>query len=253
MSNETQVRLEQTGHRATITFFTEAGINVLSLSTINALGKLLDQLAERDDVWSVVVRAEGKAFLAGANIKEMAPFDPAMAADLSRRGNAVMNKLANLDAITVAAIHGAALGGGCEVTLACDFRVAVADAKIGVPEVTLGLIPGWGGTKRLPKLIGLPAAKRLLFSGEALKAADAKAIGLVDRVVETADGLDGAVSEWISQFTRGGPRAIAKVKQSLRTGDEPAAFAECFDGPESREGMGAFVEKRAAKWTEESR
>lgn len=253
MSRETQVRLEHAGHRATITFFTEGGINVLSLSTIDALGELLDQIDDRDDVWSVVVRAEGKAFLAGANIKEMAPFDPAQAADLSRRGNAVMDKLANLDAITVAAIHGAALGGGCEVTLACDFRVAVADAKIGLPEVTLGLIPGWGGTKRMPKLVGLAAAKRLLFSGEALRAADAVALGLIDRVVETADGLEGAVGEWISQFTRGGPRAIAQVKQALRTGDESAAFAECFDGLESREGMGAFVEKRAARWTEESR
>lgn len=253
MPHETQVRLDQIGHRATITFHTDGGLNVLSSATIDALGGVLSQLVDRRDVWSVVVRAEGKAFLAGANIKEMAAYDPASATELSRRGHAVMNRLAHMDALTVAAIHGAALGGGCEVALACDFRIAVADARIGTPEVTLGLIPGWGGTQRLPALIGLPAARRLLYSGEAIRAADAARLGLIDRVVESADGLDGAVNEWMSVFARGGPRAIARVKQAMRTGDESAAFAECFDGRESREGMGAFVEKRAAPWTEEAR
>lgn len=253
MSRDTQVRVDVKGKRATITFFTEAGLNVLSLATIDALGAAIDTIATNPNVWSVVLCGEGKVFLAGANIKEMAPFDSAAGKDLSQRGNAVMNKLAALNAITVARVHGVALGGGCEVALACDFRIASADAKLGVPEVTLGLIPGWGGTQRLPALVGLSKARRLLFSGEALKAADAVDIGLVDCVAETADALDGAVNEWLASFNRGGPMAIAQVKAALRTHDEPTAFAGCFGRDESREGMGAFMEKRAANWTEDTR
>lgn len=253
MSKQTQVRLETTGHRSTVTFFTEAGLNVMSSAVLDSLSAAVNRLAGNADVWSVVFRAEGKAFLAGADIKQMSGFDASSALEFSKKGNAVMDRIAGLDAITVAAIQGPALGGGCELALACDFRIAVKDARIGVPETTLGLIPGWGGTKRLPQIVGPALARRLIFSGVALEAEVAAKVGLVNIVVDGAAQLDAAVDAWLKEFAGGGPRAIGLAKRATRTGEESAAFADCFTAAESREGMTAFIEKRSPGWTEERR
>jgi len=250
MASTTQVRLETAGRRATVTFFTQGGLNVMSTAFLNALGAVVDQIAANHDIWTAVFRGEGRAFLAGADIKEMSGFDISAASEFSHKGLTVLDKLAALSPITVASINGAALGGGCEVALACDFRLAVRDARIGLPETTLGLIPGWGGIRRLPALVGLATARRLLFSGAALDGAAAAGIGLVDRVVDSPDQLGDAVDEWLAQFDRGAPQAAALAKRALRTGEETAAFADCFARDDGKEGMAAFLAKRPARWTE---
>lgn len=249
MSNQTQIDLKTDGVRATITFHTENGINVMSLAVLNRLGEVVEELGGKKYVRFCVLKAEGKVFIAGANIKEMAGFTPDDAKSMCIRGNAVMDALALLPCVTVAAINGAALGGGCEIALACDFRIAVPSAKIGLPETNLGLIPGWGGIGRMARVVGTSAARRLVFGGVPVSAEEANDRGLVDEVVPPEE-LGAAVEKLFKSLARGGPRAIGLAKRVLLGGDEPEAFRECFTGDESREGMGAFVEKRAAAWME---
>ncbi|MCH8053697.1 MAG: enoyl-CoA hydratase/isomerase family protein, partial [Planctomycetes bacterium] len=146
-------------------------------------------------------------------------------------------------------IQGAALGGGCELAMACDFRFAVKSINIGQPEVLLGLIPGWGGTIRLPKLVGPALAKQLMFSGESIKADRACEIGLLDEIVNSTEDLEPLVSAFFDKLVKAGPAAIARVKQALASGDEIGEFANCFGQEESKAGMSAFLEKRPAAWT----
>ena len=250
MSSGTQIALRVDGNRAAVTFHTEGGINVMSLSVLERLGEVVEALGRRDEVRLCVLKAAGKVFIAGANIKEMAGFTPEDGKHLSTRGNEVMNTLEALPLVTVAAINGAALGGGCEIALACDFRIAVSSAKLGLPETNLGLIPGWGGIGRMARLLGPTAVKRLVFGGVPVSAEEAVGCGLVDQVVASPEALDQAVETLFKGLVRGGPRAIGLAKRVLLGGDEPEAFRECFTGTESREGMGAFVEKRPAAWME---
>ena len=249
MSKQTQIDLAIDGERAAITFHTENGVNVMSFEVLERLGQVVEQLAAAENVRFCTLRSDGKVFIAGANIKEMVGFSPDDAEHLCVRGNAVMDALALLPCVTVAAINGAALGGGCEIALACDFRIAVASAKIGLPETNLGLIPGWGGIGRMALVAGTAVARRMVFGGAPLSGEEAAACGVVDQVV-AADGLDAAVNGLFNSLRRGGPRAIALAKRVLLGGDEPRAFRECFEGAESGEGMGAFVEKRVAAWME---
>ncbi len=250
MSSNTDVRLTIDGSMATILFSTSDGLNVMSAEVLEKLAKAVEGAAAAGGVRLTVLRAEGKVFVAGADIKQMHEFDPARALAFSRRGNEVMDALAALPSITVAAMQGAALGGGCEIVLACDFRIAAESVKIGLPETSLGLIPGWGGTQRSLRLLGPQHARRLVWGAAPLSAAEAATIGLVDQVVADPGELDGAIEALRQRLSRGGPRAIALAKRAFRTGDEPAAFADCLAGAESREGMTAFLEKRKAAWME---
>ena len=247
--SKTDVKLTIDGPTATILFTTEEGLNVLSSEVLEKLATAVEG-ARAADVRMTVLRAEGKVFVAGADIKHMAGFDPDTAKKFSERGNAVMDALEALPSVTVAAIHGAALGGGCEIVMACDFRIAAEAVKIGLPETSLGLIPGWGGTKRALKLLGPIWARRLVWGATPLTAQDAVKIGLVDEVVADGPALDEAIERLRQQLARGGPAAIAAAKKAFLTGDEPAAFRDCFVGDESREGMSAFIEKRKARWIE---
>ena len=251
MTKQTEVALEVRGPRATVTFRSESGVNVLSPAVIEWLGRTAAEIDKRDDIRAVVFRAEGKAFLAGADIKAMLQFDREAAHDMSVAGHSAFDLIENLAPITVAAIQATAAGGGCELALACDFRLAVKTAKIGQPETLLGLIPGWGGTQRLARIVGLSAAKRLIYSGELISGEEAAKIGLVDQVVDSAEQLDAAVDAWLARFVKSGPRAVALAKRAIHQGDETDNFADCFGADESRQGMAAFVEKRPAGWTEE--
>lgn len=251
VASMTEARLKIGGAVATITFVSESGVNVMSQAALEKLAAVIEQVRQAERVRWTVLRAEGKVFIAGADIKEMADFDAATARKFSLRGNAVMDALASLPSITVAALHGAALGGGCEIALACDFRIATEKVKIGLPETSLGLIPGWGGTQRSLRLLGPTWARRLVWSATPLAARQALEIGLIDQLVASTEELASAVTVWCRSFVRGGPRAIAAAKRALLSGDEPTAFGDCFGQDESREGTTAFVEKRAANWMEE--
>ncbi len=251
MSNHTQAVLERKGQRANITFRTEAGLNVASMGFMHELNGVLDELAHDDNIRFAVFRAEGKAFMAGANIKAMANYNPTEARTMADLGHAVFDKLEALPQATVAALQGAALGGGCEFAMACDFRIAVKTINIGQPEVLLGLIPGWGGTKRLTQLVGLARAKRMMFTGDSLKGEQAMQVGLVDEIVNSEEDLEPLIDAFLRKMVKAGPQAIAEIKQTLQTGDEIGGFVHCFQRSESKEGMAAFLEKRPAPWSEE--
>ncbi|MGE0479087.1 MAG: enoyl-CoA hydratase/isomerase family protein [Phycisphaerae bacterium] len=249
-SNRPRTRVERSraGNVATLLFSTEGGINVFSSSVLGELGEHLNQIAEDAHIRFVVLRGEGRIFLAGANIEEMAQFDQSRGEALSNHGHHVFDLLEALPQVTIAAINGHALGGGCELAIACDFRIAVASAQIGQPESRLGLIPGWGGTQRLPRLVGLSRARRMMFSGESISADEARAIGLVDEVVPTVEDLDAAMRRWFVALTPGSPAAVKRIKRALRSGDETDQFSLCFSCSDAKEGIAAFLEKRAPLW-----
>ncbi len=247
---QTRVELIRDGNVATIQFSSEKGVNVISSAVIAAIGRLVEPIATDRSIRFVLFRAVGKTFLAGADIKEMSHYTPDEAEVLSKHGHHVLDAIEALPQATFAVINGAALGGGCELSMACDFRIASANARLGQPECLLGIIPGWGGTERLPRVVGPSVARRLLFSGEAISAEEALRIGLLDEVVPTPEALDEAVRRWIARLTPGGPAAIRRIKQSLLGTDETNRFAACFNDTEAREGMAAFIEKRKAPWIE---
>ncbi len=250
MSN-TQVRVDIKGSHATITLRTEEGLNVLSPDVLQSFGAALAKVKTASKVRTTAIQAEGKVFIAGADIKAMQNYNADDAREYASVGQGIFNDLASLPSITVAAINGAALGGGLELALACDFRIAVKSAKLGLPEVTLGLIPGWNGIPRLTKLVGQSHAKRLYLSGVPVSAEDGLAFGLVDEIVNSADDLGHRVAAFCKMFHRAAPSAVALAKRASRDMDDLTAFADCFHTTDCREGIGAFLQKRPAAWMEE--
>jgi len=248
--SSTQVDLKAEGSHATITFRTDGGMNILSADVLHSFGAIVAKVKKDSQIRTAAVQAEGKVFIAGADIKEMANFTPDQARSYGELGQGILNDLAALPCITVAAIQGAALGGGMELALACDFRLAVKSAKLGFPEATLGLIPGWGGIVRLTKLVGPSHAKRLFLSTNPISGEDAVVRGLVDEVVNSPEDLSHRVVAFCKSFRRASPNSVALAKRASRDLDELSAFAECFAARDAREGMTAFVEKRPASWME---
>jgi enoyl-CoA hydratase len=248
--SETQIDLKIDGPVARATFSTEGGLNVLSSALLDRVAEVVAKVKAAEGVRALIVGATGKVFVAGANIKELAQLDQTGAAAIAQKGHRTFNTLAELPCVTIARLHGAALGGGMEIALACDFRVALASAKVGLPETSLGLIPGWAGIGRMLVLAGPAVTKRLVFSAGVIAASAAKQFGLIDEVADDEAGLDAKIEEMLGQFRRGAPNGIAMTKQALRSGDEVKAFADCFGHPDAKEGMTAFIEKRSAAWME---
>ena len=244
----TKVALTQDGQVATIKFTPETGVNIFSSRVIGELGRIIQRVAEDARVRYVVFRGHDKVFLAGADISEMSTFNEDHGRSFATNGHNVFNAVAALPQVTFAAINGHAMGGGCELSLACDFRLIVSKAKIGQPETRLGLIPGWGGTQRLPKIVGIAHARRLIFSGEAISADEALKIGLVDEVVPSPQELDTALQRWFKLLQPGSPHAITRAKRAFFQRDEIEEFGKCFSCADAKEGMSAFIEKRAAPW-----
>jgi len=250
MSN-TQVRVDINASHATITFHTDEGLNVVSRDVLHTFDAALAMVRQNGAVRSLVIRADGKVFVAGADIKQMAGFNADQARDYALQGQGVLDDLASMPSLTVAAINGAAMGGGLELALACDFRIAVKSAKLALPEASLGLIPGWGGIPRLTKLIGVARAKRLYLSATPVSAEEAMSFGLVDEVVNSVEDLGARVAAFCKSFRRAAPSSVALAKRASRDMDDVNAFADCFHKPHAREGMRAFLEKRPASWMEE--
>lgn len=208
------------------------------------------------DVKVMIITGEGKAFVAGADISEMVKMDQGQALDFSNTGQEVFLLLQDLEIPVIAAVNGFALGGGCELAMACDIRLASNKAKFGQPEVSLGLIPGYAGTQRMPRLIGLGNALYYLMTGDYMNAEEALRIGLIQKVVEPDNLLDEAHSLAKKIISRG-PAAVAKVKKVAREGLvlgmqagselEKNEFSSLF-GNEGTEGMKAFLEKRKPDW-----
>lgn len=254
----TEVLYEQSGPIGRITFSSPNGINILSTKILNRLETRLNEIAQKPEVRVLILTGAGKTFLAGADIAEMSSSPHDEGQSFSQYGQAALNKLASYyHAVTIAAINGAALGGGCELALACDLRVIAKEAKIGLPEVRLGLIPGWGGTQRALHLLGPARARRMVFSGEPLTGELAAEIGLANECVPTADVMKTAET-LANQLLASGATAVRFAKRAICTAEaawlenglfaEAEAFSEVFRGEEAREGLKAFLEKRKPNW-----
>ncbi|GIG58203.1 enoyl-CoA hydratase [Longispora fulva] len=233
-------------------------MNALNMQVQEELRAAAHEATARDDVRAVIVYGGEKVFAAGADIKEMADMGYVAMSARARDLSSAFDAVARIPKPVVAAITGYALGGGCELALACDWRVAADDAKLGQPEILLGIIPGAGGTQRLARLVGPARAKDLIFSGRMVDAEEAYRIGLVDRVVPAADVFTAA-NELVEKFAEGPAQALKAAKQAIDGGLdvdlatglawESQLFAGLFATDDKTEGMAAFVEKRAAKFT----
>jgi len=244
----TRTEVTREGHVATIWFVSDQGPPLLTSYVLGELGRFCEQLSQDASVRFVVFRAKGPVFTAGADVHEVARMTQDQAMPYSTHGQNVFNTIENLPQITFAAINGHALGGGCELALACSFRLMVANAKIGLPEVKFGVTPAWDATKRLPQIVPLNWALRMLYSGEALEAEQALQIGLIDEVVPSPEHLDDALKRWFGRFQLCAPQAIVRIKRAILQDNESHQFGLCFTSDDPREGMAAFFEKRKPSW-----
>ena len=243
------VRVDQTEGVATITIDRPEALNALNSDVLDAVHQAVVGLT--GDVGAIVVTGAGKAFVAGADIAEMVDLSPEEAAAFSRRGQAAFQALQDFPGPTIAAVNGFALGGGLELALACDILIAGERAKLGLPETTLGVIPGFGGTQRLPRRVGPGIAKKLMFTGQMVDADEALRIGLADAVAEDALEAAQAIAR---AALKNGPLAVARCKQLIDQGAdmpqsqaisaEADAFGDLFATKDRREGMQAFLAKR---------
>jgi enoyl-CoA hydratase len=228
-------------------------LNALNSETFYELDRAFAAAEDADEVKAVILTGAGKAFVAGADIQEMSDFSPLQAQAFSELGQAVMNRIEGLSKPVVAAVNGFALGGGCELAMACHIRIASEKARFGQPEVKLGLLPGFAGTQRLPRLVGRGRALEILLTGEPIKAQEAHRIGLVNRVAAPDALLDEARS-LCKTICSQGPVAVRSVLEAVREGlempqgqgnrFEAKLFGVVFSSEDMREGIKAFLEKR---------
>jgi len=247
------IRSERRGAVALVTLASPDTLNSLSTAMLQALAAALGEVAGDESLRALVLTGEGRAFAAGADIEEMSAMTAIEAEAFSRLGHETFGALEALAIPTLAAVNGFALGGGCELALACDWIYASTKARFGQPEVKLGLIPGFGGTSRLVRRVGIGWAKELILAAENLKADEAMRIGLVNRVFEPDELLDSAMMAGQAIAERG-PLAVRIAKRVLQEGQdadlrlantlEQNAFGLVFASEDSKEGTKAFLEKR---------
>lgn len=251
------VRVEREDGVAVMTIDRQEKLNALDRQVVEEIGQSLLELEAEEPRAIVVTGAGERAFIAGADIRAMSVMDPIEAKRFSEIGHAAMALLDRSPVPTIAAVNGFALGGGCEVALACDVRIAAENATFGFPEVGLGILPGMGGTQRLPRLIGPALAKELIFTGRRIGADEARELGLVNRVVGQGEALSAA-KELAAEISANGPLAVRHAKAAanraldvdLVSGLEYEAdqFALLFATEDAREGMTAFGERRKPKF-----
>jgi enoyl-CoA hydratase len=251
--------LERDAAVATVTVNRPDSLNALNAAAIDELRQVLLAMRHDDSVRVVVVTGAGeKAFVAGADVRELASLDPDAARALSLRGQHVFDLVEQLGKPVIAAVNGFALGGGCELAMACTLRVAADSARFGQPEINLGLIPGYGGTQRLPRLVGRGRALDLLLRGQPIDAAEAYRIGLVDRVVPAAE-VRGAAIALAAELAGKAPQAVRAILDAVGRGldmaladaqrYEAALFALVAGTDDMKEGTRAFLEKRKPSFT----
>jgi enoyl-CoA hydratase len=246
--------LDVTDRIATITVNRPDKLNALNDATMAELGRVIDDVRADANVGGIVLTGAGRAFVAGADIAELRAKSKSQMYELARRGQDVFRRLETSPKPVVAAVNGFALGGGCELALACHVRIASEHAKFGQPEVKLGIIPGYGGTQRLPRIVGKGRALQLLLTGEIVDATEAHRIGLANQVVPAAALLDAARG-MAKQMLANGPLALARCIDVVNDGAdlsledalelEAKVFGELAATDDMREGTSAFLEKRA--------
>lgn len=252
--DEPLVKVERRGGAAIVTVNRPKALNALNPATMAALDEAFRSLEAASDVSGIVLTGGGeKAFIAGADIAAMSNLTAVEALSWGARGQALLNRIENHPKPVIAAVNGYALGGGLEIAMACDFIVAVPEAKLGQPEVALGVIPGFAGTQRLLRLVGRAKAKQLCMTGEQITAEEGHRLGLVAELVPR-DRLLARCEELVAKIGGNGPLAVRLVREVINRGgdmDLPSAmaleldaFALCFATEDQKEGMRAFLEKR---------
>lgn len=256
MSDYQNILVENSKPLAQITINRPQSLNALNKQTIAELSSAFDALEKDAEVRVIILTGKGeKSFVAGADIKEFSDFSSEKARELALEGqNSLFNKIENLSKPVIAAVNGFALGGGLELALACHFRYASDNAKLGLPEVTLGLIPGYGGTQRLPQLVGKGLANEMIFSAQMISAEKAKSIGLVNEVTPPEELLP-KVKEVAEKIAKNSPLGIERAIKAVNLAGTPEgyqfeieAFGELFELPDKKEGVQAFLEKRKAQF-----
>ena len=243
---------------ALITIDRPKALNALSSAVLSELTTAASELELSDEARVVVITGAGdKAFVAGADISEMRDLGPMQAEALAEMGGNLAAAIEGSAKPYIAAVNGFALGGGLELALACDFIYAARNARLGLPEVKLGVIPGFGGTQRLPRRVGPAKAKEMIFTGEMIDAEEALRIGLVD-AVHAPEALLGEVAKTAARIAKNGPLAVAEAKRLVHMGQsmsleaavtlEQRTFAGLFASEDQKEGMAAFLDKRPAKF-----
>ncbi|MCS3532352.1 enoyl-CoA hydratase-related protein [Chryseobacterium sp. JUb7] len=250
--NYENILLEKQDKISLITINRPESLNALNAKTIQELSSAFDALNSDNSCRVIIITGSGeKSFVAGADIKEFSDFGQQKAEELARNGHKnLFNKIENLTKPVIAAVNGFALGGGLELAMACHIRYASENAKLGLPEVTLGLIPGYGGTQRLPKLVGKGIANEMIFSAKMISAQRAKEIGLVNEVYPIEELLT-KTKELANVIAHNSPMAISKAIHAVNLSDtdqgfeaEIKYFGEVFELDDKKEGVSAFIEKR---------
>lgn len=247
------IRAEAEGGVAILTMNRPKALNALNDQTLAELGQLVDCLEASPDLLGVIITGEGKGFVAGADIAQMCAYGVEEGRDYANRAQALFSRIENLEKPVIAAVNGYALGGGCELAMSCDIRIASDRAVFGQPEAKLGVIPCFGGTQRLPRLVGAGIAKELIFTGRQVKAEEAKEMGLVNKVVP-AEALMETAKAMMAEITAMAPMAVRYAKVAINRGMdvdlrnglelEKDIAAITFGTRDKQEGMEAFLEKR---------
>ena len=246
------VELEQRGHVGLITINRPEVLNALNLQVLDELDAMLDKVEDNKDIFVLVITGAGRAFVAGADIGEMANFSASEAKTFSRHGNSIMLRLTRFPRPVIAAVNGYALGGGCELAMSCDIRIGSDKAKFGMPEVGLGITPGFGGTQRLARMVGMSTATELVLTGRTIDAQEALQIGLINHLYPADQLLDKALE--LAQIIASKPQvAVRQAKQAIRIGTqidmssaiafESEAFGLCFSTEDQKDSMQAFLNK----------
>ncbi len=250
------VKTESKDGVLTITIDRPKVLNALNAQTVTEIGRAFDEAREDDSIRCVILTGAGeKAFVAGADINELSQMTPLTGKSVAERGQRILSKIERLPKPVIAAINGFALGGGCEIALACHIRIASEKAQLGLPEVTLGIIPGYGGTQRMARLLGKGKALELILTGDRIGAVEAERIGLVNKVVP-ADQLMPAAEEMARRIASRGPLAVRAAIEAVMNGSEmpfeegqfleATLFGLLAATEDMKEGMAAFLEKRTA-------
>ncbi len=258
MTDLQYIRVSWEGELAIVTIDREEKLNALNAEVFLELGSAMDSLRYDDAVRGVIITGAGqKAFVAGADIGELAKMDALSGVQVSRTGQGVFRSIERFPKPVLAAVGGFALGGGCELALACHLRIASQNARFGLPEVTLGIIPGYGGTVRLARLIGMGRAVEMTLTGEMIDAEKALALGLVSTVVPREELVDQAKA-FLRKVTKNGPLAVQMALESIYQGmdgtltealtSESRMFGLLASTEDMKEGMTAFLEKRKAQF-----
>ena len=251
------VLLEKEGHLAIVTINRPKALNDLNSETLKDLDTVIENLENDKYIYAVILTGAGeKSFVAGADIAEMKDLNEEEGQAFGALGNKVFRRLENLNKPVIAAIQGFALGGGCEISMACDIRIASEKALFGQPEVGLGITPGFGGTQRLARIVGLGKAKELIYTAQNIKADEAYRIGLVNKVVPLESLMDEAKA-MANKIMANAPIAVRLCKDAINRGmqvdiDKAVAieaedFGKCFASADQKEGMSAFLERRKEK------